>query len=85
MTETKVEETRDVIARRVSPGDRWKSAKFNNETIFESLTDMLEYHYQQTGKTEYFLSARSGTVEVIDKTEVTVERSVTKYSLYGEE
>jgi hypothetical protein len=51
----------------------------------ESLTDGLEYHFQKTGQTEFFLSARKGTVEVIYKEEVKVEKPITKYSLYGEE
>jgi len=51
----------------------------------DSLTDALEYHFQNTGQTEFFLSARKGTVEVIHTQEVKVEKPITKYSLYGEE
>jgi hypothetical protein len=53
--------------------------------VLESLTDALEYHFQKNGQTEFFLSARKGTVEVIYKEEVKVEKPITKYSLYGEE
>jgi hypothetical protein len=49
------------------------------------LTDALEYHFQNTGQTEFFLSARKGTVEVIHTKEVKVEKPITKYSLYGED
>ena len=82
--ETKVEEIKEVVLRRVPPGDRW-SPVGSPSTILESLTDGLEYHFQQTGQTEFFLSARKGTVEVIYKEEVKVEKPITKYSLYGEE
>ena len=82
--ETKIEEKRDVVLRRVPPGDRWSPVD-SPSTILESLTDGLEYHFQKTGQTEFFLSARKGTVEVIYKEEVKVEKPITKYSLYGEE
>ena len=82
--ETKIEEKRDVVLRRVPPGDRWSPVD-SPSTLLESLTDGLEYHFQKTGQTEFFLSARRGTVEVIYKEEVKVEKPITKYSLYGEE
>jgi hypothetical protein len=85
MIETKIEEVREVVLQRVPPGDRWKSVVWETDTIFDSLTDALEYHYQKSGQTEFFLSARSGTVEILETKTVQVERPITKYSLYGEE
>ena len=82
--ETKIEEKRDIVLKRVPPGDRWSPVD-SPSTLLESLTDGLEYHFQKTGQTEFFLSARRGTVEVIYKEEVKVEKPITKYSLYGEE
>lgn len=82
--ETKIEERKEVVLRRVPPGDRWQPVE-SPSTILESLTDALEYHFQKTGQTEFFMSARKGTVEVIYQEEVKVERPVTKYSLYGED
>jgi hypothetical protein len=82
--ETKIEEIKEVVLKRVPPGDRWSPVGSPN-TILESLTDGLEYHFQQTGQTEFFLSARTGTVEVIYKEEVKVEKPVKRYSLYDED
>ena len=82
-TEIKVEQIKDVILRRVPPGDRWSPVD-NPSVVLDSLTEGLEYHFQKTGQTEYFLSAKRGTVEVIYEKEVEVEKPVTKYSLYGE-
>jgi hypothetical protein len=82
--ETKLEEVKEVVLKRVPPGDRW-SPVGSPSTVLESLTDALEYHFQNTGQTEFFLSARKGTVEVIYKQEVQVEKPITKYSLYGED
>lgn len=82
-TEIKVEQIKDVILRRVPPGDRWSPVD-NPSVVLDSLTEGLEYHFQKTGQTEYFLSAKRGTVEVIYEKEVEVEKPITKYSLYGE-
>ena len=81
--ETKIEEVKEVVMKRVPPGDRWSPVD-NNSVVLDSLTDGLEYYFQKTGQTEYFLSAKRGTVEVIYEKEVEVEKPVTKYSLYGE-
>ena len=82
-TEIKVEQVKEVVLRRVPPGDRWSPVD-NPSIVLESLTDGLEYYFQKTGQTEYFLSAKRGTVELIYEKEVEVEKPVTKYSLYGE-
>jgi hypothetical protein len=82
--ETKIEEIKEVVLKRVPPGDRWTPVD-SPSVVLESLTDALEYHFQKNGQTEFFLSARKGTVEVIYKEEVKVEKPITKYSLYGEE
>jgi hypothetical protein len=82
--ETKIEEVREVVMKRVPPGDRWSPVGAPSVTL-DSLTDALEYHYQNTGQTEFFLSAKKGTIEVIHTQEVKVERPITKYSLYGED
>jgi hypothetical protein len=82
--ETKIEETKEVVLKRVPPGDRWCDIK-NQTIILESLTDALEYHFQNNGETQFFLDARKGTVEIIRTKEVKVEKPITKYSLYGEE
>jgi len=44
----------------------------------------LEYHFQKTGQTDFFLAAREGTVSIIHTEEVEIEKPVQKYSLYGE-
>lgn len=82
-TEIKLEQTKEVVLRRVPPGDRWSPVD-NPSIVLESLTDGLEYYFQKKGQTDFFLSAKEGVVEVIYEKEVEVEKSITKYSLYGE-
>ena len=83
-TETKIEEVKEVVLRRVPPGDRWSPVD-NKTVVLDSLTDGLEYYFQKTGETEFFLSAKRGTVEVIYQQEVTIEKPIQRYSLYGED
>lgn len=82
-TETKTEISREVVFNRVPPGDKWQPVT-SPGTILPSLTEALEYHFQKTGETEFFLSARNGTVEVMKVEEVEIEKPIQKYSLYGE-
>jgi len=81
--ETKIEEVKEVIMKRIPPGDRWSPVDSPSVTL-DSLTDALEYHFQNTGQTEFFLSARKGTVEVIHTQEIKFEKPVKRYSLYDE-
>lgn len=85
MIETKVEEVKTLVLKRQPPGDQWLSVTYSSDTIFQSLTDALEYHYQKSGQTEFFISARRGIVEVVEQKEVQVEKPITRYSLYGED
>lgn len=85
-TETKQELEKITVLERVPPGDRWTSVQFmENDDVFDSLTEALEFHFQQTGETEYFISAKDGIVSVVKEKEVEVPKKITKYSLYGEE
>jgi hypothetical protein len=81
--ETKIQEVKEVVMKRVPPGDRWSPVDSPSVTL-DSLTDALEYHFQNTGQTEFFLSARKGTVEVIHTQEVKFEKPVKRYSLYDD-
>lgn len=78
------EEIKVQVAKRVPPGDRW--TPLDNETvILESLTDVLEYVFQKTGKTQFYMDAREGFVYVVDTEEKVIEVQPPKtWSLYGE-
>jgi hypothetical protein len=82
-SEVKIEEIKEVVFKRVPPGDRWSPVGSPN-IVLDSLTQALEYHFQKTGQTEYFLSATKGTVEIVKTKETKVEKIIQKYSLYGE-
>ena len=83
-TEVIIEEIKVKVAKRVSPGDRWTPLD-NTSVILESLTDLLEYIYQKTGNTQFYMDAKEGFTYVIEKEQKVIEpEPEKKYSLYGE-
>lgn len=82
--ETEIKEEKRIVLKRVPPGDRWVAANATqSSTVYPTLTDALEGHYQQTGETKFYMDARKGTVEVVMQQEV--EKPVKRFSLYGED
>ena len=80
---TEIKEQKELILKRVPPGDRWVFAEGTHPTIYPSLTDALEAWFQANGDTQFYIDARKGTVEIIEQKEI--EKPITKYSLYGED
>lgn len=86
MKEPKVEvnEIKTRVAKRRPPGDSWIPLT-NDTVVLDSLTDCLEYVYQKTGNTQFYMDAREGFVYVVEKEETVIEpEPQKKYSLYGE-
>jgi hypothetical protein len=81
----KEEEVKTKVAQRVPPGDRW-SPLSNTTVILDSLTDCLEFIYQDTGKTQFYMDAREGYVYLVDTEEIIIQpEPEKKWSLYGED
>ena len=79
------EEVKTKVAKRVPPGDRWAPLS-NSTVILDSLTDVLEFIYQDTDKTQFYMDAKEGFVYVVDTEEIVIEAEPEKrWSLYGEE
>jgi len=81
--ETELKEQKELVLKRVPPGDRWVFADGSQKNIYSSLTDALEGWYQENGDTNFYIEARNGTVEIIREEEV--EKPVKRFSLYGED
>ena len=75
-------EQKTQVLERVPPGDRWKPVG-RTDIIFESLTDGLEWCFQETGCRDYHLAAFDGKVYSIDKVEKKPE-PIKTFNLYGE-
>jgi len=88
MSKIVIKETKTEAARRVPPGDRW-SCVFDgadSSIIFESLTDTLQYIFQETSSTKFFMNSKEGFVYIINTKEEVVKPVPKKtYSLYGED
>ena len=81
--EKELKEQKELVLKRVPPGDRWIFADGKNSAVYPSLTDALEGWYQTNGDTNFYIEARKGTVEIIKQEEV--EIPVKRFSLYGED
>lgn len=81
--EKEIKEQRELVLKRVPPGDRWIFANLKNSAVYPTLTDALEAWYQNFGDTNFYIEARKGTVEIIKQEEV--EIPVKRFSLYGED
>lgn len=81
--EKELKEQKELVLKRVPPGDRWIFADGKNSAVYPSLTDALEAWYQVNGDTNFYIEARKGTVEIIKQEEV--EKPVKRFSLYGED
>ena len=81
--EIEIKEQKELILKRVPPGDRWVFADGSQKSVYLSLTDALEGWYQTNGDTNFYIEARNGTVEIIRQEEV--EKPVRRFSLYGED
>ena len=81
--EKELKEQKELVLKRVPPGDRWAFANGKNSAVYPSLTDALEGWYQINGDTNFYIEARNGTVEIIKQEEV--EIPVKRFSLYGED
>ena len=81
--EKEIKEQKELVLKRVPPGDRWIFADGSQKSIYSSLTDALEAWYQYNGDTNFYIEARKGTVEIIREEEVEVP--VKRFSLYGED
>ena len=84
--EIEIKEQKELVLKRVPPGDRWifaASAHLTHSVVYPSLTDGLEAWFQANGHTQFYIDARKGAVEIVQQKEV--EKPITKYSLYGED
>ena len=85
--EKELKEEKQLVLKRVPPGDRWIFANAKpghiQGDIHQSLTDALEAWYQYADDTQFFIDARNGTVEIIKQEEV--DKPIKKFSLYGED
>ena len=80
-------EVRTKVLKRIKPGDQWQPLLTKQEVILPTLTDALEFIYQATNHTKFYMDAREGFVYAVDLETVTVPPppAPKTWSLYGDE
>ena len=73
------------VLKRFPPGDRWTPAD-KDQPIFSSLTEGIEWVFQQTKETNYLIKAAEGKVFVYGETEIAPPEPepIKTFNLYGE-
>jgi len=81
-------EIKQLVLKRVPPGDQWQDIDDKSAGIFPSLTDGLEYTFHKSGgqTTEFHLSSFKGKIYSVQTEEQPDAPPPPKprYSMYGE-
>lgn len=82
----KITEHNELIATRVTPGDRWTIIDDSRKIIYGSITETLEAYFNQTQfRGEYRLSPLESKLFAIKKIEEEIKPEPTKkLNLYGD-
>ena len=73
------------VLKRFPPGDRWTPAD-SEQPVFSSLTEGIEWVFQQTKETNFLIKAAQGKVFVYSETEIAPPEPepIKTFNLYGE-
>ena len=73
------------VLKRFPPGDRWTPVGAE-EPIFSSLTEGIEWVFQQTQEHDYVIKAAAGKVVIYNENEIAPPdpEQPKKYNIYGE-
>ncbi len=76
-------EVKKPIFKRQPPGDRWVEIDSDGTTVYPSLTEAIEYHFQKAGTRQFYIDAAAGLIlKVEEETEPVVPPK--KFSIYGD-
>tara|TARA_R110001592_G_scaffold9844_1_gene51758 strand:+ start:2608 stop:2874 length:267 start_codon:yes stop_codon:yes gene_type:complete len=85
MSEIETIEQKQLIAKRVPPGDRWALSNEPNN-ILPSLTEALEEYFKQTKfNAAFYLDPLGGVLYAVDRIEVKKEpEPIQTFDFYGD-
>jgi hypothetical protein len=85
MSEFETIEQKQLIAKRVPPGDRW-SLTNEPDTVISSLTETLEKYFQQTKFNKaFYLDPIGGALYSVDRVEIEIKPEPIKtFDFYGD-
>ena len=86
MTEFKTVEQKQMIAKRVPPGDRWSLIADPSNKVYESLTETLEAYFQETKfNAAFYLDPLGGSLYAVEKEKIEIKPEPIKtFDLYGD-
>lgn len=82
--EKEIQEQKQLIAKRVAPGDRWQL--IGETTIHPTLTETLEKYFQKTKFNKaFYLDPLGGALYSVDRVEVEIKPEPIKtFDFYGD-
>jgi hypothetical protein len=85
MTEFQTVEQKQLIAKRVPPGDRWSLIN-EPDTVISSLTETLEKYFQKTQFNKaFYLDPLGGALYAVDRVEIELKPEPIKtFDFYGD-
>ena len=86
MSEFQTVENKQLIAKRVPPGDRWSLIADPSSAVHESLTDTLEAYFKKTQfNAAFYLDPLGGALYAVERTEVEIQPEPIKtFDFYGD-
>jgi len=86
MSEFETVEEKQLIAKRVPPGDRWTLIALPEGTVYDSLTDTLEAYFQKTKFNKaFYLDPIGSALYAVDRVEVEIKPEPIKtFDFYGD-
>ena len=85
MSEFETVEQKQLIAKRVPPGDRWALTN-EPDTVISSLTETLEKYFQKTKFNKaFYLDPIGGALYSVDRVEIEIKPEPIKtFDFYGD-
>jgi hypothetical protein len=86
MSEFETVEQKQLIAKRVPPGDRWTLTASSEGKVYDTLTDTLEVYFQKTKfNAAFYLDPIGGALYAVQRTEVEIKPEPIKtFDFYGD-
>lgn len=86
MAEFETVEQKQLIAKRVPPGDRWSLVASAEDKVYDTLTDTLEAYFQKTKfNAAFYLDPIGSALYAVERTEVEIKPEPIKtFDFYGD-
>ena len=86
MSEFETVENKQLIAKRVPPGDRWSLIADPSSEVYNTLTDTLEAYFKKTQfNAAFYLVPIGSSLYAVERTEIEVKpKPIKTFDFYGD-